>query len=409
MTAEQDTPTDLKAYAEQRYGADVFADFSVHGDYMRQDMPHVLDDLLARCPVAESNAGPGYPVFSRNADLRRIGQDWRTFSSASGTFELMNDRPGPMLLPEESDPPRHTAWRQALNPYFSPTAVAAYEQAIRDDANALIDGFIERGSCEFVSELGAKLPGWAFFKNILDVPLDDLDMLVEGVHAGSFDIPERRPEHLGRVYAYLDSYLRQQAEGPERDDLIGLLVRGVTYEDGTESSWEDRVSILMTITFGGISTSTFIMSAGLHHLANHAEDRQLLVSQPELIHGAVEEFVRVFPAAVALGRRCTRDVEVSGRKLAAGDWVMLLYAAASRDPEVVERATEIDLTREAVAHTAFGVGPHRCLGSNFARLDIRCLFEEWLKRIPEFGLAPGFTPEYEVGMIRSMKRLDLVF
>lgn len=117
----------------------------------------------------------------------------------------------------------------------------------------------------------------------------------------------------------------------------------------------------------------------------------------------------MFPAAVALGRRCTADVEVAGRALRAGDWVMMLYAAASRDPETVADPTVIDLERADVPHTAFGVGVHRCLGSNFARLDIRCLFGEWLARIPEFRLADGFVPEYEVGMIRSMKRLDLDF
>jgi cytochrome P450 len=399
----------MAEYALERYGRDIFGDFDINAECMKDNLENVVEDLLERCPVAHSNVGPGYPVFARQADVRRIGQDWKTFSSASGAFELVNDRQGPLLLPDESDPPKHTAWRRPLNPYFGPAAIGRYEAGIRADANELIDAFIDGGKCDAVAEFAAKLPGWAFFKNILHVPVEDLEMLVDGVHKGTFDLPERRAGHLGRVYAYLDEYLRQRATEPKRGDVVDLLVEGVTYEDGTKSPWEDRVSVLLTLTFGGISTSTFVMAGGLHHLATHVEDRRKLIRRPELSSRAVEEFIRVFPAAVALGRRCTRDVQVAGRQLKAGDWVMLLYGAASRDPEVVERPREIDIERETVVHSAFGVGLHRCLGSNFARLDIRCAIEEWLRRIPNFDVAPGFVPEFDAGVLRNMKRLDLVF
>jgi cytochrome P450 len=394
-------------YALGRYGHDIFGDFEINAECMKSDLPAVLEDLVTRCPVARSNAGPGFPVFSRQRDIRRICQDWETFSSASGAFELVNDRQGPFLVPDESDPPKHTAWRQALNPYFGPRAIARYEAGIRADANQLIDAFIDRGRCDFVAEFGSKLPGWAFFKNILGVPLADLDWLIDGVHKGSFDVPERRAEHFGRVYAYLDDYLRKRLEEPKRGDVVDLLVEGVPYGDGQQSPWEDRVSVLLTLTFGGISTSTQVMSAGLHYLATHPEDRRKLLQRPELIPRAVEEFVRLFPAVVAMGRRCTRDVEIGGTPLKPGDWTMLLYAAGSRDPDAIDRPGEVDFERKTLVHTAFGAGPHRCLGSHFARLDIRCAIEEWLKRIPEFNIAPDFTPEYQTGMIRSMQRLEL--
>lgn len=403
------TPDDLTAYALKRYGHDIFGDFDINAECMKTDLPDVLDDLVARCPVAHSNAGPGYAVFSRQEDVRRIGQDWKTFSSAHGAFEISDEREGPFLIPDESDPPLHTSWRRALNPYFSPKAVARYEAGIRADANELIDAFADRGSCDAVAEFSAKLPGWAFFKNLLGVPIEDLEWLVAGVHGGSFDEPEKRAQHLGRVYAYLDGHLRRRAEEPRQDDVIDLLLEGVEYDDGEACTWEDRVSVLLTLTFGGISTSTHVLSCGLHHLATHDADRRALLGDPDLIPRAVEEFVRVFPAVTALGRRCTEDVEVSGCPVKAGDWVMLLYAAASRDPEAIEEPTKLDIRRDEVVHSAFGVGIHRCLGSNFARLDLRCALEEWLRRLPEFRVADGFEPEYEAGMIRNMKRLDLEF
>jgi cytochrome P450 len=406
---DSETASSLGADAAARYGRDMFNDFDIHDPRFNEHFEEILDDLVERCPVARSKVGEGYWVLSRQKDVRRVGQDWKGFCSGEGTMEMISDRPGPFLLPEESDPPIHTAWRHALTPHLSPRAVKRYEADIRADANTLIDALIDDRTCDFVSQFAAKLPGWAFFKNILGVPTDDLDALVDGVHRGSFDVPERRAAHLGRVYAYLDDYLTARAEEPPHGDVVDVLAAGVTYEDGRFAPWEDRVSVMLTVTFGGISTAGFVMAAGMHHLATHPGDRFKLLENPGLIPGAVEEFVRAFPAAVALGRRCTRDVEIAGTPISAGDWVMLLYGAASRDPQAIDRAQEIDIERGTVVHSAFGVGPHRCLGSNLARLELCCTFEEWLKRIPEFAVTPGFSPEYETGMIRCMKRLDLTF
>jgi cytochrome P450 len=151
------------------------------------------------------------------------------------------------------------------------------------------------------------------------------------------------------------------------------------------------------------------MAGAIHHLATHQAERDMLVDNPDLIPRAVEEFARIFPPVVALGRTCTADVEVAGTELKEGDFVMLGYAAASRDPRVVENPQEIDITRDTVLHSAFGVGPHRCIGSNLARLELKVVLEEWLKRVPDFGLKPGTAPLTETGILRTMKDLYLVF
>jgi cytochrome P450 len=173
--------------------------------------------------------------------------------------------------------------------------------------------------------------------------------------------------------------------------------------------WEHRVSILVDLTFGGIATTTYVMAGAINHLATTPADRETLVNDPELIPRAVEEFVRVFPPVVALGRTCTRDVEVAGTEMKEGEFVLLGYGAASRDPRAVENAAEVDISRDSVLHSAFGVGPHRCIGSNLARLELKCTFEEWLKRIPEFSIKPGTAPVFETGILRTMKDLQLVF
>ena len=398
------TPEELKA----RFGRDIFRDFDYDDPAFNQHMVEALRAQLQYCPVARSTVGTGYWWVTRNEDVRRVGQDWRTFSSAKG-YQPNRAEGLPYLYPEESDPPRHTAWRAALNPHLSPAAVAGYEPRIREDVNTLIDRFIDRGACEFISEFGAILPGWAFFKNILGVPVDDLAMLVEGVEKGTFAPVEERAGHFATVFNYLDGYLKQRSTAPPRGDMVDTILAGVTYEGSEPSPWEHKLSVLVDITFGGIATTTYVMGSAIHYLATHPGDREALVDNPSMMPNAIEEFARVFPPIVGLGRSCTRDVEVAGAQIKAGDFVMLAYSASSRDPRVVENPEKVDITREGVLHATFGVGPHRCIGSNLARLELRATLEEWLKRIPDFAVKPGTQPTYQTGFLRSMRELRLIW
>lgn len=391
-----------------RYGRDVFRDFDLDDPAFNAHFFDILDDMVEGCPVARSNVGSGYWLVTGQEDIRRVGQDWKTFSSAGG-YQPNRPEDLPFLYPEESDPPKHTAWRRALNPHLSPKAIENYDVQIREDCNVLIDGFIDRGECDFVSEFGAKLPGWAFFKNVMGVPVEDLDMLVAGVENGTFAPPEERAGHFAGVFEYLGAYLAKRRDETPRGDMVDTIAAGVEYEPGVPCPWEDRVSVLVDLTFGGIATTTFVMAGAVHYLATHPDQRRELVANPEDIPRAVEEFVRVYPPVVALGRTCTRDVDVAGTEMKKDDFVMLMYSAANRDPRVVDNPTEIDLKRDSVLHSAFGVGVHRCIGSNLARLELKVTFEELLRRIPDFSLKPDTEPVYETGFLRTMKDLHLVF
>jgi len=391
-----------------KYGRDIFNDFDFDDPQFNAQIYDTLDDMLEYCPVVRSQVGSGYWMVTRNADVRRIGQDWKTFSSAQG-YQPNRPEGLPYLMPEESDPPIHTAWREALNPHLSPKAVANYDETVRKDVNTLIDRFYDRGECEFISEFGAILPGWAFFKNILGVPVDDLDMLVASVEQGTFAPPPERPGHFKVIFEYLDNYLRIRSKEPPREDLVSTILKNVKYPDGSDAPWEHQVSVLVDITFGGIATTTYVMGSAIEFLARHPEERKALLEDPALVESAIEEFARVFPPVVALGRTCTRDVEVAGTEMKEGDFVMLCYAASSRDPRAVENPQKIDIHRKSVLHSAFGVGPHRCIGSHLARLELRAFLEEWLRRIPDFSVKHGTTPNYETGFLRSMRSLHLVF
>jgi len=389
-----------------RFGRDVFRDFDVNDHNFNDRMVDVLALQAKHCPVARSQVGEGYFWLTRNDDVRRVGQDWRTFSNAKG---YMPNRPEgmPYIYPIEMDPPKQTAWREVLNPLLSPKVVDSFDATIREDVNTLIDRFIDKGCCEFISEFGVILPGWAFFKNSLGVPVELLSDLVHTIDRSLFGPLDERSAQLSRAFVLLDDYLKQRTREPPRGDMVDVILAGVTYADGTPASWQDKLGIAADLTLGGIGTTTYVLGSALHYLATHPGDRRMLVEHPDMMPNAVEEFVRVFPPVIGSGRNCTRDVVVAGTPMKKGDWVLLSWAASSRDASIVDDPHKVDLTRKSVMHTTFGVGPHRCVGSNMARIELRVSFEEWLKRIPDFGLKPGTAPSYETSQLRSMTSLHL--
>ncbi|MBK8958318.1 MAG: cytochrome P450 [Proteobacteria bacterium] len=366
----------------------------------------VLEHLVAKCPVAHSTVGPGYRVFNRYRDVRRCAMDWRSFSSADGW--MLNPPEGNIaILPEDLDPPYHTEWRRALNSFFTAGACEALEAPARAYAAELVERFAARGECEFVADFAAQLPGLILFKHILPVPVAELPTLFNDIDVYSFGPMDQRADAFGRVYTYLQGFLEQRAREPSRGgDIVDVILAGVD-KDGAPCSWEDKIHVVLDVVFAGLATTTHAISGAIYALATDPSIRAALARDPARMHTAVEETVRLYAPVVAVGRSVRQDCEVAGEQLKAGDRVALNYAAASRDPEVCTQPERFDIEREEVVHTAFGVGPHRCLGEHLARLEIRVAVEEFLKRIPDFELAPGTQPVYESGQLRTMKNLHL--
>jgi cytochrome P450 len=381
------------------------ADFHVEDPLLSERFEEVLDDLVSACPVARSTDGDGYYVISRYNDVRRCAQDWRTFSSADG-WQLNPPEGAIRILPEDSDPPYHNIWRKVLNPYFTPKYVAGLDAFARHAAGTLIDGFAARGACEFVADYAAILPGRILFEKILPVPIEELEMLFSAIDTFSFGPLEERGPAFARVHDYLDSFLASRIENPGPGDLVDLIAAGVE-QDGKPCPWEDKVYVILDVVFGGLATTTHVMSGAIYHLAAHPEIRQALLDDPGLIDKVVEEAIRLYPPTVFVGRTVRKDTEVAGVPLKAGDRVALNFAAAGRDPDACANPRDFDPTRSEVVHTAFGVGPHRCLGEHLARLEIKVTIEEFLKRIPHFGVVPGTAPVYESGQLRTMKNVQL--
>ena len=381
--------------------------FDVEDEAFVEDFEGVLEHLVAKCPVAHSSVGPGYRVLNRYEDVRRAGADWRTFSSGDGW--MLNPPEGNLpILPEDLDPPYHTAWRRVLNPFFKPSAIRAIEPHARQYARERLDAFAERGECEFVSEFAAQLPGLVLFKHLIPVPVEDLPSLFQEIDTYSFGASEDRAPAFGRVLDYLESFLRARSEEAEQGDVIDAVLAGVE-RDGAPCPWADKVHTALDLVFGGLATTTHAISGAIYELARAPEARQAILEDPACLDTAVDETVRLHAPVVAVGRTVKANTEVQGVELKEGDRVALNYAAASRDPEVCSNPRKFDVHRDEVVHTAFGVGPHRCIGENLARLEIRISIDEFLRRVPDFSLAPGARPEFESGQLRMMKRLDLVW
>ncbi|WP_245713662.1 cytochrome P450 [Nocardia vaccinii] len=387
---------------------DMFNDFDFESPEFNERFDEVIDAFAESCPVAHSKVGHGYKVLNTYQLVKKAAQDWRTFSSAKG---YMVNRPegSSLILPEESDPPYHDAWRKVLNPFLSPDTVAGFENAIVEVADELVDDFIERGECDFVADFSAHLPGRVFFKCIMGVPERDLPALFEGIDQGTFGPIEQRAKHFKFVGDYLAEYLTMRRAEPPRGDVVDIINAGVNTPEGSPSSEEDKVAVILDLVFGGLATTTHAMTAAMAYLAENSDLRARLVAEPGLIPKAVEEFVRLFSPVIAPARYVTEDATIGEVEFKKGDWIALNFAAASRDPELVPNPSILDVDREEAAHAAFGYGPHRCIGSHLARLELRVTLERVLQRIPNFAIKAGTAPVTETSQLRSTTSLQLTF
>src|SRR4029079_17550028 len=187
-------------------------------------------------------------------------------------------------------PPYHNSWRRALNPFFSPKALAAFEPEMRRVSNTLIDALIDGGRCEFVADYAAHLPGIVLFRCVIPVPEEDTPALFSAIDTGTFGPIEERGPAFGTVMQYCDDLLSRRSQEPPRGgDIIDVILEGVPLPDGSACPWGHKFARLVDFAVGGRATTTHVMSGALYHLATHPDDRQALAADPSLVPQAVEE------------------------------------------------------------------------------------------------------------------------
>ncbi len=342
--------------------------------------------MRAHAPLYWDPTGEVWGV-TLHEDVLRVSRDPEVFCSR------MSSRPDAPPIPSmiNLDDPDHRRRRSLVNRGFTPRRVAEHEPRIRAICSELIDRVAPRGRCDFVRELAAPLP-MIVIGDLLGVEPADHDMLLRWsddliAATSATASPEVQAAASQAFLEYADYNRRVVAarRAHATDDLIGVLVHAEI--DGQRLDDEELLQESLLILVGGDETTRHVITGGMEALLRHPAERAKLVATPALIPTAVEEMLRWVSPIQNMNRTATRDVELRGRHVRAGDKLLLLYPSANRDQREFARADTFDVTRRPNPHVAFGgPGPHHCLGASLARLELRVMFEELLRRLPDVEL-----------------------
>lgn len=381
--------------------------YDLYSEAFRNDPHAQYQAMRAGCPVAHSDKWGGSYMVAGYEDVRDLARDTERFTSraieVAGPLEAAG---GLYLPPLTSDPPDHKLHRDVLMPYFMPAKVAEMEPAIRAEAKRLVAGLAAKGGGDVIEDFAQPLT-LAVLTSILGVPSGGQfsDWMVRMIRVGPKD-QAVRTEVVREIIAYIENLLEErEREGNTGTDLLSYLNRAEI--DGQPLSRKHRIGAGFLVVIAGADTTWSAIGSTMWHLASNPEDRQRLLDEPDLADTAMEEFLRYY-APVTVGRLAKEDVELQGCPVAAGQRVVLPFAAANRDPEVFENPEDLQIDRRRNRHITFGSGAHRCLGSNLARLELRVTLEEWLRVMPHFRVPDDAEIEWTGGQTRGPEAVPFV-
>lgn len=375
------------------------------------DAPHeAYRQIRSECPVSRSENLMGDPtVFvSRYADVMWALRHPEVFSSAPGAINIGQDQP---LIPLQVDPPDHAKYRRLLDPEFSPKKMAALEPDVRVLVNELIDSFVDRGACNFHEDLATPFPS-AVFLRLMGWPQSDLEMFLQWrddtIRPGTDDPDEAariRGEAGHAIAQYFEAALDDRRANPD-DGLLSRLAHAEV--DGRPLTKDESLGICHLLLLAGLDTVTATLDCMVVHLARNPALRRQLVDDPSLVPAAVEELLRWETPVTMVARIVAQDTTFEGVDIKAGDGCVVMIGAADDDETEFDDAGTVDFARAANRHVAFGAGPHRCLGSHLARMELRIALEELHRRIPDYAIADGAEIHHSPG-IRQTDHLPLVW
>ena len=374
--------------------------------------PEIWNELRSKCPVARSERYGGTWLPVRHEDVCAIAKDTDTFSSNGVVVhDGRPEIPPPVGFapPITSDPPFHRIARQFLLPAFAPKPIEAERESTRETCRELLDDLladVEAGGTDIVdAALGytQHIPV-RVMADMLGVPRSDGERFRIFIHQ-IMEAPGTALEldYEDSIDFYLDTLIADRAEQPQ-DDLISHMTHATIAGRPLEHKHIRGTCGLLIIA--GVDTTWSAIGASLWHMAQNPADRRRWIEDPEVRPFAVEEFLR-FYAPVTMARLVAEDAEFSGCSMRAADWVLLSFPAANRDPEAFEDAGEFVIDRMRNRHVAFGLGIHRCLGSNLARMELTVALEEWMARVPDFELADAESVTWSTGQIRGPRTLPV--
>lgn len=387
--------------------------------YFEEGPPYAVFARMRALPHPHWNAlsgqeEPGFWSFTRFADIAAISRDSATFSSSrGGVFTTSSAGSMPVEALREiligMDDPRHAKQRKIVHSVFTPRLIAHREADIRKTVTMLIDDVIERGSCDFVSDIAVELP-LRVIADMLGVPQGDRPKLFEWTNTVSHAVATG-DQQLGlgavaEIGAYLTALTAARKANPA-DDLVSHLI---TAEIDGERLTDDEVTFFFaTLMFAGNDTTRNTASGAMRALIENESERQKLLADPGAMGNAVEEMLRWVSAVVYFARVAQRDTEVGGHPIREGERVVMWYAAGSRDPAVNDDPETFNVSRDRPLHQAFGGGgAHFCVGAGLARLELRVLFEELMLRLPDMQIS-GPVTRLTSNMLNELASMPVTF
>ena len=390
-------------------------------DRFIQGVPHDwLTYLRNNAPVYlhPEPDGPGFWVVTKYEDVVTVGRDGHTFSSdqSRGGVVGLETLPGAAEFTGEgklmltTDPPEHTRYRKLVNHGFTPRMINSLEPHIRELTVGIIDAAIAKGSFDFVVDVAAELPLQAIAE-LIGVPMEERHKIFDWSNRmiGSED-PEYAvaPEEIMNAQVEMFMYANQLAEdrrAKPRQDIVTTLLNAEV--DGDTLSEMDFNLFFLLLAVAGNETTRNAIAHGMHALLENPEQYAELVADPSLVPMATEEILRWASPVMYFRRNVTKDTILRGQELKEGDKVSIWYVSANRDEDVFEDPFRFDIHRDPNPHIAFGGGgPHFCLGANLARMEIRILFEELVKRVPKIS-ATGPVDRLRSNFIGGIKHLPV--
>lgn len=377
--------------------------FDVEGDErLGVDPFAVWDEATTVGGLFYSPVNRGYLVAADYDTVRHVLQDPHTWSNLPSSIVYTKQEVILDVPPITMDPPVHTKYRKALAPLFGPKAVAHLEPRIGEICHELIDNILDKGTCDYAKDYAAKLPA-LFFLEWLGIGTEDVDRMFHLAERATFDFPTQ--EERDDIEAQIDSIVRgamtDRRTNPRPGDLATAFVN-MSVEG--EPIPEDLLVGMAKLAFiAGQETTSSQLGFIQWHLAKNREDRQFLIDDPGRIPGAIEELMRFYNTGGSAGRVAKQDTELNGFPVKAGDRIFIARCGADR-----QLASDVQLTRTGVPHSAFGLGVHRCLGSHVARLEMRIGLEVWHERIADYKLPDDFVESYRYGsFMQQLQNLPL--
>jgi cholest-4-en-3-one 26-monooxygenase len=365
------------------------ADFDlISGEFWGRNPHDAFTWMRANAPVYWDGRIWG---VTRYADLKHVSSDTATFSNAGG----IRPESGPIAMMIDMDDPEHIRRRKLVNRGYTPRRIRDREAEVRTACDAIIDRIADRDEVDLVWDIAAPLP-LAMIADDLGFAEADRPQLLEWSDAmlraltGDPSAGAAAGEAFGGYVAYATKVIADRRAKPT-DDLMSVLCHAEV--DGDRLDDDSIIHESLLILIGGDETTRHVISGGAYQLLVDRSRWETLRADPSLLPVAVEEMLRWVSPIKNMARVATRDVELGGQTIHEGDQLLLLYPSANRDEEVFKDPFTFDIARTPNEHVAFGFGTHFCLGNSLARLELRVMFEELLRRLPELSLVSDDEPE----------------